>query len=183
MQTEELRSSVADQAISKAQKRIFLDVGAGTNTDPGWTRMDSIALPNIDIVHNLIDFPWPFEDESVWHIRAVHVLEHIPMTCVCCVDRPDPLLQIFDEFWRVLTPGGAVRIVCPYGRNISRAWRDPTHRRAITEETFNYCIKAMREKWGVAHYPISCDFTVTWGYVIDDHGEVQDLNVELTKPA
>ena len=104
------------------------------------------------------------------------------MTCMCCADEPDPLLRVFDEFWRILEPGGKARIITPHASNLLRAWRDPTHRRAITEETFYYANAAKRKEWGVDHYPVSCDFQVTYGFATDEHGIIQDLNVDLVKP-
>lgn len=170
-----------NEAITRASKRIMLDVGCGSHKEPGWVGMDAIPGPGVDIVHNMLDTPWPFEDESVWHIRCIHVLEHLPMTCACCADRFDPLLATFEEFWRILAPGGKVRIAVPHSTNNLRAWRDPTHRRLLNEETFLYSNQAQREVFGVGHYPMKANFDMTYGFVYNEHGDRQDLHVELIK--
>lgn len=179
---DSITSSYIDSVVNRASNRVMLDVGCGTNKEQGWIGMDSVDAPGVDVVHSMVKFPWPFEDNSIWHIRCVHVMEHVPMTCMCCEDQVDPLFRILDEFWRILEPGGKVRIVSPHASNTLRAWRDPTHRRAITEETFHYANAGKRVEWGVSHYPVACDFQVSYGFVTDEHGVIQDINVELMKP-
>jgi hypothetical protein len=176
-------SRYINNRIEQASKRIMLDVGCGSHKEPGWLGMDALAGPGVDIVHNMLDIPWPFEDESVWHVRLFHVLEHIPMTCACCADRFDPLLQTFEELWRILVPDGRARIVSPHSSNTLRAWRDPTHRRLINEETFLYANRARRQEFGVDHYPMKCNFDMTYGFVYDVHGQIQDVHAELIKGA
>jgi len=143
--------------------------------------MDMYPGPGVDVVHNMLDTPWPFEDNAVWHVRLFHVVEHLPMTCVCCYDKLDPLLAVFEECWRILEPGGQVRIASPHSTNSLRAWRDPTHRRAINEETFLYANMQQRRNLGVDHYPMQSNFNMTYGFVYDEHGNKLDVHATLIK--
>jgi SAM-dependent methyltransferase len=48
----------------------------------------------------------------------------------------DPL-PILQEVWRIVRPGGRVLIRTPHYSG-HYAWKDPTHRRAFTSESFHY---------------------------------------------
>lgn len=159
---------------------IKLDIGVGTIKLPGWIGIDISPLPGVDIVHDLLDFPWPIADESVLEARCLHVLEHIPTTCMCCRKQKDPLFSVFDEIYRVLVPGGMIMIETPHASSL-RAWQDPTHRRAISEETYKYTSKMRRKEMHVEHYDISCDFGVSYAFITDEHGAIQDIRATLTK--
>src|SRR6185437_110980 len=67
-----------------------LDIGCGINKMSGWVGMDRIDADGVDVVHDFMDFPWPFEDNSVAEARAEHVIEHIPMLCMCCRNEKEP---------------------------------------------------------------------------------------------
>ena len=54
------------------------------------------------------------------------VLEHLDID----------LLQSIDECWLILASGGTLRVRLPYWRH-ETCWRDPTHRRGYTMETFD----------------------------------------------
>lgn len=157
-----------------------LDIACGESKAEGWVGMDVAPLPGVDIVHDLLTFPWPVPDASVSEARVLHYLEHIPQRCMCCRDQPDPLLRTFDELYRILVPGGTVFIECPHASSI-RAWQDPTHTRAISENTLVYANKAWREGMRIGHYDVSCDFSATWSFVLDEHGAVKDIQALLTK--
>lgn len=105
-----------------------LNLGSGTSVEKGAVNVDRVALPGVDVVHDLDVGPWPFEDGSADGIKAEHVFEHVG----------DPIL-FMSECWRVLERGGLLHIVVPYYRSPD-AFTDPTHRRFCTEHTFNYWI-------------------------------------------
>jgi len=142
--------------------------------------MDAVALPGVGVVRNILDFPWPFPDASVVEARAEHFIEHIPHLCWCCRQQKDPFLAFFDEVYRVLIPGGQMHIICPHSDS-RRAWGDPTHTRAINENTALYLNRASRERMGVAHYDVTCDFTAEWSFAMNEHGAVMDITFTFTK--
>ncbi len=80
----------------------------------------------------------PLEAQSVETISAFDFLEHIPRW----TREPNglirfPFVELMDEVWRVLRPGGYFYAVTPFFPSRS-AFSDPTHVNFITIETVNY---------------------------------------------
>lgn len=67
-------------------------------------RQNLVALPGIEVVHNLNDYPWPWADGSVDEINLYDVLEHL-----------DDFMKAIEEIFRILTQGGVVISACPTG--------------------------------------------------------------------
>lgn len=144
--------------------KIKLDLACGNNLQNGYTGVDIVGKPEsqADIVHNLLKFPWPIEDNSVDEVFCAHYLEHIPHTTEE-INQPgfdDPLFHFMDEVYRILKPGGIAKFITPYYTSV-RAYQDPTHLRVITEPTYNYFNKEWRNVLNnLQHYPIRCDFDI-----------------------
>jgi predicted SAM-dependent methyltransferase len=120
-------------------ERVKILLGAGqTEKKCGWTYVDIIPFPDVDVVHDLDVIPWPFPNSGASHISAIHLLEHL-----------DSVPVFMEECWRILNPGGTLYIVVPNARDIDLAWSDPTHKRAFTKHTFiNYMTLEGCEKFG-----------------------------------
>lgn len=168
------------QLLEAPAKTIRLDIACGSEKANGWTGIDISPLSGVDIVHDLLDYPWPIADASVIEARCFHFVEHIPALCYCCRNQQDPLFAFMDELDRIMIKDGTVLIESPHSSNI-RAWQDPTHRRGINEDTFAYTNKTWREEHGVAHYDIHCNFSRVYNFITDDHGQIQDVRILLTK--
>ena len=54
------------------EKRI-LDMGCGRNKHPGAVGMDRVNLPEVDLVHNLNQIPYPIKDNFFDEVYATHV--------------------------------------------------------------------------------------------------------------
>jgi SAM-dependent methyltransferase len=80
----------------------------------------------IDVAWDLNKVPWPWGDGDFDEIHAMSVLEHLDID----------LVQSIDECWRILAPGGTLRVRLPYWQH-ELTWRDPTHRRGYTMSTFD----------------------------------------------
>lgn len=105
-----------------------LNLGCGSDIRTGYTNVDIAAVHGVDVVHDLDVTPWPFDTESCIEVLALDVFEH--------VDRP---VSFVSEAWRVLAAEGALIVRAPhYGTWCAHT--DPTHRRAVTPETFDYWI-------------------------------------------
>ena len=72
---------------------------------PGWVNVDANFLTaKIDLWANL-EHGLPFRDDSVEKIYSFHVIEHLP---------DSELAPHFEEMYRVLVPGGAIRVGGPH---------------------------------------------------------------------
>jgi glycosyltransferase involved in cell wall biosynthesis len=119
--------NVALNALAWAKRRELLavDLGAAHNKPEGYLGLDCRGGPEVDLlcdVTNGIDLP----DNSVGVLRAVDFLEHIPEK-----------IALFNEFYRVLAPGGLLLSLTPStdGRG---AFQDPTHVSFYNENSFWY---------------------------------------------
>lgn len=105
-----------------------LNLGAGTDIRAGWVNLDVVDLPGIDVVHDLDVVPWPLGDNEFDEILALDIFEHVG----------DPL-GFMAECWRVLRHDGMLTVRSPhYGTWCAHT--DPTHRRAVSEATFDYWV-------------------------------------------
>jgi hypothetical protein len=151
-----------------------LSLACGDHVPEGFKGVDLIKTASADYVQDLMKFPWSqFKDNSVDEIECSNFVEHIPHGD----SYNDPFFQFFDEIYRILKPAefdpanpniplkGIARITCPYYSSI-RAWQDPTHQRAISEASFLYVNKQWRKDNKLEHYPVSCDFDFSYGYVL-----------------
>lgn len=105
---------------------IKLDLGCGISKKPGYLGVDALALPNVDIVHNLNVFPYPFHDSEVDEIWMDQVLEH--------VENP---LKVMEELFRISKNKAPITIGVPYFRSFY-ATIDPTHRHFFGVHWFDY---------------------------------------------
>lgn len=134
---------------------IKLDIACGQRKQPGFVGIDISPVPGVDIVHDLESFPWPVETDSVDEAYCSHYIEHTPN-----------LIKFMNELYRVMKKGAICTILAPYYASIG-AWQDPTHTRAISENSFLYFDAGWRKKNRLDHYPIECDFecSLAFGFV------------------
>lgn len=149
--------------ILKEQSGIRLDIGCGGNKMPGFVGMDYREMDGVDIVHDVLRFPWPLPDESVNIAVASHLVEHLspdggdqrvlPLLQLLIkkkvltkkeVDKyigemdPGPrFFRFMNEVWRVLKVGGEFAMVYPYAGSVG-FYQDPTHVNNINENTWEY---------------------------------------------
>jgi ubiquinone/menaquinone biosynthesis C-methylase UbiE len=112
----------------KINQKIMLDVGCGFNKQPGYTGMDRRAVDGVDIVHDAEDLPWPLDADSCGVVTMSHLIEHI---------KPWLQIDVIDECWRVLEPGGLLFIATPYATSYGYS-QDPTHCSPWNEATSEY---------------------------------------------
>jgi hypothetical protein len=145
---------------------ISLDIACGQSKQDGYTGIDWADAPGVDIVWDLTVYPWPIETGSVGRAYCSHYIEHIPMGLVEHGGvMKDAFFAFFDEVHRILAPGGQITVIAPWHAS-TRAWQDPTHRRAISDVTFLYLSRQWREINRLDHYRVTCDFDATYGYAI-----------------
>jgi SAM-dependent methyltransferase len=114
------------RARHAAGRPVIVDLGCGGHKVRGAFGVDLVALPGVDLVHDLDETPYPLPESCADEIVLTHVLEHVA----------DPLV-LLEETWRLARAGATVTIRTPHYSGIY-AWKDPTHRRAFTSESFHY---------------------------------------------
>ena len=100
----------------------ILDLGCGENKVPNSIGLDNVQLPGVDVEHDLLDFPYPFDNESIDKIYLRHVIEHFAI---------ENINFIMNECNRILKNDGLLVITVPHVFSIS-AFIDPTHRSFFT---------------------------------------------------
>lgn len=115
-------------AIVAEIRRLNLGAGGRCMAGPGWVNVDRIALPGIDVVHDLNVAPWPFAADSIGEVTAKDVFEHI-----------DDAVTFLSECHRVMAPWSVLTLQTTLWQHIS-AYTDPTHKRFPTPHTLDYWI-------------------------------------------
>lgn len=139
-----------------------IDLGSGGNKRAGFTGIDSLPLPGVDILADLKK-RWPFEDASVDEAHSSHFLEHLTN-----LDGKWERVHFFNELHRVLKVGGKATIVIPHWCS-NRYYGDPTHKEPFSEMGFYYLLKSWRDAnaphTDAANVPgmYACDFDATVG--------------------
>jgi len=105
---------------------VIVDLGCGQRKVAGATGTDIRRLPGVDVVHDLTRPPYPFATSCAEEVHLNHVLEHLT----------NPI-AVLEEIWRISKPGGMVHIRVPHYSG-PYAWKDPTHVRCFTTESFDY---------------------------------------------
>ncbi len=143
-----------DFSMKLAENLVKVDLACGGTKKEGYIGIDAYQCEGVDIVHNLMEFPWPFEDNSIYEMNCSHFVEHIPIQLA---DGSYGLNKFMEEVYRCLMPGGTILITAPYYTSMG-AWQDPTHTRGITDVTFSYYDKTLTKQFHLDHYTGKCDF-------------------------
>ena len=102
--------------IATCAQPLYLNLGSGPRglKDPHWVNVDGFPAPN---VHFTLDFGrrLPFADATFDGIFCEHVIEHFSL------EDGEALAR---EAWRVLRPGGCLRVVVPDAELVMRRYFD-----------------------------------------------------------
>jgi SAM-dependent methyltransferase len=129
-----------------------LDLGCGTNPQNPYRRQNLFGIDIRDDTQellaqrgiavkkaNLAFDKIPFEDNFFSSVSAIDFLEHVPRQ-LCLGNSNDivyPFINLMNEIWRVLAPGGVFLAVTP-GFPSHMAFDDPTHVNYIAQGTHVY---------------------------------------------
>lgn len=110
---------------SKWDKRLTCD---GTQDWSNLSTLDNNKDHNPNHVIDLSVLPYPLGDNLFDEIHAYEVLEHTGAQ-----GDYKFFFRQFEEFWRILKPGGHLLATCP-SRHSVWAWGDPSHTRIVQAE-------------------------------------------------
>jgi SAM-dependent methyltransferase len=102
-----------------SNKKQVLELGCGDQKHPDSVGIDRVPGPNVDVVHDLNQCPWPFKDNTFDEIRMSQIIEHL-----------DDLLKIMSEIHRISKPSATVYIWTPHYSS-HNSWTDLTHRQHL----------------------------------------------------
>lgn len=137
---------------------VRVDLGCGTNKEPGFIGIDCLPLPGVDIVADL-NKKLPLKSDSVDYLAACHSLEHV-----------QDLLFTMGEIYRICKHLALVCIVAPYS-NTSANIANPFHKQAFNEHTPRFFTNSPhtlipQEDWAFPH-------AIPWGLGNSDNSTCQ----------
>jgi SAM-dependent methyltransferase len=127
------------QRPAEPWKPVFINLGSGKDYKGGWLNLDVLDRADPDLVLDLsaelalplltnsaTGGPLLLEEGSIAVVNANNVLEHV-----------SDLPALMTNCLRLLALDGQFRIEVPYERSLT-AWQDPTHVRAMNENSWIY---------------------------------------------
>lgn len=129
-----------------------LDVGCGAHPRNPYGCDElfgvDLAAPAGDSVvraANLVLQPIPFDTSSFDSVSAYDFFEHVPRLLVTADGAATrfPFIELMNEVWRVLKPGGLLYAVTPVFPHPA-AFQDPTHVNIMTTGTHHYFVQPER---------------------------------------
>lgn len=106
-----------------------LNLGCGKDIKPkekGWINLDNVKLKDVDVIHDINKFPYPFKNNEFDEIFCSHVLEHV-----------EDILKTLKELKRITKNKGKIVIRSPHFSSGVGYW-DLTHKRLFSYFSFNY---------------------------------------------
>jgi hypothetical protein len=116
-----------------------LNMGCGNNKFPGFVNVDQAPECSPDVIWNLEDFPWPWDENSIDEVLFHHSLEHLG-------ESPRMFLQIMKELYRICRNGATIQVNVPHPRH-DNFLNDPTHVRPISPQMLSLFDRALNEHW------------------------------------
>ena len=162
-----------------------LNLGCGKDYIDDWVNVDFYDDTKCDVTHDLEEFPWPWENDSVAEIRIIHTLEHLGADWKIYI-------KILQEMYRVCEDDAEIMVAVPspWHWNFTA---DPSHVRPITADGLNlfskeHCQKCVDKEMSETPFAMIYDVdlrphNVKWIYDEYwwnklDRGEVQPSQME-----
>lgn len=123
--------------------RKLLDLGCGPEIRNFYNAEETFGIDIVDFkdknikVADLVIESIPFEDNTFDYVTAFDFVEHIPRLIYVDGKRLQPFINLMNEVYRVLKPGGIFRAETPAFPK-AEAFVDPTHVNYIAEWTHLY---------------------------------------------
>lgn len=150
-------------------KTLDLGCGASPRGPEGAERYGIDIVPGDGIIE--ADLTWggiPFGDESFDRVYAYDFLEHLPKRVWwkesdvfgsgLIGKTRDVHIELFNEVYRVLKPGGVFETFTPHLPNVDEVYRDPTHVSVWVPGAWEYYAGSMVEM--TRHYGYTANFRI-----------------------
>jgi ubiquinone/menaquinone biosynthesis C-methylase UbiE len=148
----------------------ILDVGCGGNKITGSLGIDRIALTNVDIVHDLDLFPWPFDDNYFDSIVFKHSIAHL-----------NDILLVMNEVHRIGKSGATIEIITPHF-SCDNYFTDPTHKHPMGFRSMNYFCDNL-DDWKYKYIDASFDLSIAYisfgEYMVDFNAKEAKNRINL----
>jgi SAM-dependent methyltransferase len=109
-------------------EKVILNLGCGFRKMVGAINVDAYECCEPDMIWDLDQRPWPWPDNSIDMVHAIHLMEHL-----------DNWFAAFQEVARILKVGGIFRMHVPdYTALTDVGYRD--HHFVFTKYSFHDCI-------------------------------------------
>jgi SAM-dependent methyltransferase len=151
-------------------ERRSLDLGCGANLrgPEGCERWGIDVIAGLDqntIAADLAFEPIPFPDAHFERVCAYDFLEHLPMRAWVMDANGkgrtiNVMVNLFNEVYRVLAPGGVFETFTPHGPHWQEVFRDPTHVSFWVEQTWEYFAHPGTMVGLTRHYGLTADFHI-----------------------
>jgi len=115
----------------------WLNLGCGQRTYPGFWNVDMIDGDGVDEIHDLLELPWPWDNNTWDYILISHWLEHIPHP---------RFFDIIDELLRVSDDMAIIEIKVPHYLD-PKALLSPGHCRHV----HSYTLRSWTNKGGYSN--------------------------------
>jgi predicted SAM-dependent methyltransferase len=101
--------------LQKVKQKEYLDVGCGHSKDDNFINLDYDWYTHVDLCIDIRPGNYPIPDEHLKGIYSEHCLEHIPY---------EAMERNLKAFYRMLKPGGRIRISMPDGEKFLDIYRE-----------------------------------------------------------
>ncbi len=101
-----------------------LNLGCGQDVREGYINVDFTKDNGAEVVWNLEEYPYPFEDNSIDYILMDNVLEHLENT-----------IRVMEELHRISKQNTIIKIIVPHNSGCM-AFGHLTHKQYFSSESF-----------------------------------------------
>jgi len=140
-----------------------INIGAGNKKFEGFLNCDYSNYFPQDYIFDLEKDKFPFKDNSITHVIAHHVLEHLGEGYFHCLK----------ELYRVCKDGAIIFIKVPHYRH-ENFFHDPTHKRPITKNGLTLFSKEFNTTNGSSASKLGLMYDIDFKVI--DYKEVLDRN-------
>jgi SAM-dependent methyltransferase len=122
-----------------------LDLGCGSTPRNPFNAEDLYGIDIVDFSTKTFEVktadlniqPIPYPDNYFDYVTAYDFLEHVPRIIYLDGKLRNPFIELMNEIWRVLKPGGIFKAHTPHYPH-PEVFQDPTHVNFITTSTIVY---------------------------------------------